>query len=176
MPTRSARRRRCRRCRGSIIGAAIRAIGAQSPVRSTRTNSRVSSRAAALSAAARSTGRWSHWPPVAFRHYSPDYLSAEESAAKRGLRAGTFETPETHRHPADSLNRHQPANALPAKLSRPERSGECSIKGTAIATDDGTITCRACPIRTRHGPKKYSAASPKSRPPATVARLCADTA
>ena len=46
---------------------------------------------------------------VAYRHYSSDYVSAEESAKanRRGLWAGTFETPSDYRHEKDEPARRQ---------------------------------------------------------------------
>lgn len=74
---------------------------------------------------------------VAFRHYSTEYVSAEESArvAKRGIWAGTFDMPSDVRHAAETPE--QKRNYRPGKAprvvslhsSRPQPSGGCVIKG-----------------------------------------------
>ena len=82
---------------------------------------------------------------VAFRRYSFDYISAEESAkaARRGIWSGTFELPSDFRHGADDH-----AAAAPAQPSRSERpvvssvrakpqpSGGCRIKGNRSRRGD----------------------------------------
>jgi endonuclease YncB( thermonuclease family) len=61
---------------------------------------------------------------TAYRHYSADYVPAEEQAkaAKLGIWAGTFKTPSDYRHAEQSLQRQ----AAPAQGSR---NGACNIKG-----------------------------------------------
>jgi len=77
---------------------------------------------------------------LAFRRYSMDYISAEESAktAKRGVWAGTFELPSDVRHSGDDYVIEQPnrtqraAGELPvvsSARSKPRPSGNCRIKG-----------------------------------------------
>lgn len=73
---------------------------------------------------------------VAYRHYSSDYISAEESAKfnRRGLWAGTFEMPSDYRHEEVPVTRAPVARLsgqrLPelASVRRPTPSG-CVIKG-----------------------------------------------
>ena len=77
---------------------------------------------------------------VAYRRYSMDYVSAEESAkvAKRGIWSGSFELPSTVRH-ADDDHMFQPSTpdrsasrALPivsSVRSKTSSSGGCRIKG-----------------------------------------------
>src|SRR5688500_12401261 len=72
---------------------------------------------------------------VAYRHYSSDYISAEDSAkaSKRGLWSGTFEMPDQYRQ--DSEVRPEPGQ--PVRTGRAPRaqrvsaqpSGGCVIKG-----------------------------------------------
>ena len=76
---------------------------------------------------------------VAFRRYSSDYVSAEDSAKanKRGIWAGTFQMPSDYRHAGDAPVPVRPKAS--AKRSSPPRavssdwqaraSGNCSIKG-----------------------------------------------
>ena len=71
---------------------------------------------------------------VAYRHYSSDYVSAEESAKanKRGLWAGTFEMPMDYRHEeAPRVERH--VRELPIRSTGSRRSAQsssgCNIKG-----------------------------------------------
>lgn len=77
---------------------------------------------------------------VAYRRYSMDYVSAEESAklAKRGIWSGTFEQPSEVRHAGDDyvVERAQPVQRPDAELpvissarSKPLPSGNCRIKG-----------------------------------------------
>ena len=75
---------------------------------------------------------------TAYRHYSSDYVSAEESAKvnKRGLWAGTFEMPGDFRH---SGNAPVPVRSKPAPKRATTRavsndwqgraSSNCNIKG-----------------------------------------------
>lgn len=75
---------------------------------------------------------------VAFRRYSSDYVSAEDSAKanKRGLWGGTFQTPSDYRHAGDAPVPVRPKTS--AKRSAPKAdssdwqaraSGNCNIKG-----------------------------------------------
>jgi endonuclease YncB( thermonuclease family) len=71
---------------------------------------------------------------VAFRRYSSDYVSAEESAkvAKRGLWVGTFEMPEAYRHPAEPVGRGARERRVQARSGRQasrNAEAECNIKG-----------------------------------------------
>ena len=72
---------------------------------------------------------------VAFRRYSTEYVSAEESArlAKRGMWAGTFQMPQQYRdhdlavdRPAAKTRSERPARARPQAVVS---SGGCGIKG-----------------------------------------------
>ena len=74
---------------------------------------------------------------VAYRHYSNDYVSAEDSARlnKRGLWAGTFERPDQYRHEGEAT----PVRRISTKRGGPKvvsssdwqgrASGNCNIKG-----------------------------------------------
>jgi endonuclease YncB( thermonuclease family) len=77
---------------------------------------------------------------LAYRRYSMDYVSAEESAklARRGIWSGTFEQPSEVRHAGDDYVIEQPrahqgaSRELPvvsSARSRPQPSGNCRIKG-----------------------------------------------
>lgn len=76
---------------------------------------------------------------VAYRHYSSDYISAEESAKanKRGIWAGTFEMPSDYRHEASPTrvpSARTPAARRPSRrfppVARTQPSGDgCLIKG-----------------------------------------------
>jgi endonuclease YncB( thermonuclease family) len=73
---------------------------------------------------------------VAYRHYSADYVSAEESAKalKRGLWVGTFEMPDQYRHEgkATSVLRSTTKRSGPKAVSsdwQGRASGNCNIKG-----------------------------------------------
>ena len=71
---------------------------------------------------------------VAYRRYSSDYLSAEESAkaGKRGLWAGSFQMPEQYRHasttPPKSRGTHSGATARSESWAGRARAN-CNIKG-----------------------------------------------
>ena len=74
---------------------------------------------------------------VAYRRYSSDYISAEETAkvARRGIWAGTFEMPSDFRHdgppPVRTEARRHPRK-LSFRVARPKAlvaSGGCFIKG-----------------------------------------------
>ena len=71
---------------------------------------------------------------VAYRHYSTDYVSAEQSAKayKRGLWAGTFEMPSQYRHEGEA--RPEPGSATrtgraPRTQSLSAQPSGCAIKG-----------------------------------------------
>jgi hypothetical protein len=71
---------------------------------------------------------------VAYRHYSTDYVSAEQSAKayKRGLWSGTFEMPSQYRH--DGEARREPRTVRTGTAPRTQSlsaqpSGGCVIKG-----------------------------------------------
>ena len=72
---------------------------------------------------------------VAFRRYSSDYVSAEESAKvnKRGIWAGTFQMPSDYRHAGDAPVPQRPKTRERAVASssgwQARSSGTCSIKG-----------------------------------------------
>jgi hypothetical protein len=74
---------------------------------------------------------------IAYRHYSPDYVSAEESARvnKRGLWAGTFEMPREYRaeeastEPHRSASNHAQRKAPSSRDWQARASGNCKIKG-----------------------------------------------
>jgi hypothetical protein len=66
---------------------------------------------------------------VAYRHYSSDYVSAEETAKayKRGLWAGTFERPSQYRHEGEA--RPEPGTSVRTSRALAQPSGGCMIKG-----------------------------------------------
>ncbi len=76
---------------------------------------------------------------VAYRHYSTDYVSAEESAKvnKRGLWSGTFQMPSDYRHSDDVRVQPSPRRERPVRSARTPSvqsvrsapSGNCVIKG-----------------------------------------------
>ena len=77
---------------------------------------------------------------VAYRHYSSDYVSAEQSAKlnRRGLWAGTFEMPSDYRHSDEATVQRRSERPQRAFSSRPTVSsirsspqpyGSCRIKG-----------------------------------------------
>ena len=77
---------------------------------------------------------------LAYRRYSMDYVSAEESAkvAKRGIWSGTFELPSEVRHSEDwhriesrVVEQHTQGQrpVVSSMRSKPQPSGECRIKG-----------------------------------------------
>jgi hypothetical protein len=75
---------------------------------------------------------------VAFRRYSSDYVSAENSARanKRGIWAGTFQMPSDYRHagdaPAPTRSKSAPVRSAPRALSsdwQARATGNCNIKG-----------------------------------------------
>lgn len=74
---------------------------------------------------------------VAYRHYSADYVSAEESAKayKRGLWAGTFEMPDQYRHDGGatpvrkSATRRTGPKVVSSSDWQGRASGNCNIKG-----------------------------------------------
>jgi hypothetical protein len=67
---------------------------------------------------------------IAYRHYSNDYVSAEETAkaAKRGLWAGTFEMPSDYRHDSKVRQDARP-RASPSRSGNAAASAGCVIKG-----------------------------------------------
>jgi endonuclease YncB( thermonuclease family) len=69
---------------------------------------------------------------VAFRRYSMDYVSAEDSAkaSKRGLWAGSFQMPWQYRGETNPAPRSvPPSNRRGPAIVRPPSSGACNIKG-----------------------------------------------
>ena len=75
---------------------------------------------------------------VAFRRYSSDYVSAEESAKvnKRGIWAGTFQMPSDFRHAGDTPVPVRPKTSTKRSAPRAvsddwqaRATGNCSIKG-----------------------------------------------
>ena len=74
---------------------------------------------------------------VAYRHYSTDYVSAEESAKayKRGLWGGTFERPDQYRHEGEAptpVRKSVSKRSVPRAVSndwQARASGNCNIKG-----------------------------------------------
>lgn len=84
---------------------------------------------------------------LAYRRYSMDYISAEESAkaAKRGIWSGTFQLPSDVRQVGDDHQlarpavEQQPPNARPVVSSirsKPQPSGSCRIKGNRSRRGD----------------------------------------
>jgi len=100
---------------------------------------------------------------VAFRRYSTEYVSAEESArlAKRGMWAGTFQMPSNiaimtwpwtgRRRKPGAKDRRGPAR------KRWSAAAGAASRAIAAATA-GSITCQACLITHRQRPKRCSAA------------------
>jgi endonuclease YncB( thermonuclease family) len=74
---------------------------------------------------------------MAYRQYSSDYVSAEDSAkvTKRGLWAGTFQMPSDYRHAGDAptpVRKSAPKRSGPKAVSsdwQARASGNCNIKG-----------------------------------------------
>ena len=72
---------------------------------------------------------------VAFRRYSSDYVSAEDSAKanKRGIWAGTFQMPSDYRHAGEAPVPERPKTRERAVASssgwQARASGNCNIKG-----------------------------------------------
>jgi endonuclease YncB( thermonuclease family) len=75
---------------------------------------------------------------VAFRRYSSDYVSAEDSArvTKRGIWAGTFQMPSDYRHAGDApvpvRSKSPQKRSAPRAVSSDwsgRASGSCNIKG-----------------------------------------------
>jgi endonuclease YncB( thermonuclease family) len=76
---------------------------------------------------------------LAFRRYSTDYVSAEDSAklARRGIWTGTFELPSEVRHAKDDYVVDRPDDrrahgrmpVVSSVRSKPQPSGHCRIKG-----------------------------------------------
>jgi endonuclease YncB( thermonuclease family) len=84
---------------------------------------------------------------LAFRRYSMDYISAEESAkaGKRGIWSGTFQLPSDVRHGDDGHQFATPKVERQAQSerpvvssirSKPQLSGSCSIKGNRSRRGD----------------------------------------
>lgn len=76
---------------------------------------------------------------LAYRRYSTDYVSAEQSAklARRGIWNGTFELPSEVRHADDDYvvdrpndrDAHGPMPVVSSVRSKPQPGGNCRIKG-----------------------------------------------
>ncbi|WP_084607728.1 thermonuclease family protein [Sphingomonas jaspsi] len=71
---------------------------------------------------------------IAFRRYSTDYVSAEETAkaSKRGIWAGNFENPQQYRgetRPVERVVRNRPTAPVRSKPQASGWTGGCSIKG-----------------------------------------------
>jgi endonuclease YncB( thermonuclease family) len=77
---------------------------------------------------------------LAFRRYSMDYVSAEDTAKayKRGIWSGTFELPSDVRHGVDDHVIDQPTGDQQSRIerpvvasvrSKPQPTGSCNIKG-----------------------------------------------
>ena len=74
---------------------------------------------------------------TAYRHYSSDYVSAEESAkvTKRGIWAGTFQMPSDYRHSGDTpvpVPKSASKGSAPKAVSsdwQGRASSNCNIKG-----------------------------------------------
>ena len=75
---------------------------------------------------------------VAYRHYSSDYVSAEQSAKayKRGLWAGTFEMPSQYRHEGEA--RPEPRSAVRTKRVPRTRSLSAQPSGCVIKGNRGS--------------------------------------
>jgi endonuclease YncB( thermonuclease family) len=72
---------------------------------------------------------------VAFRRYSSDYVSAEDSAkaTKRGIWAGTFQLPSDYRHSDDApvpvRSKSSPERGVSSSDWQARATGNCNIKG-----------------------------------------------
>lgn len=68
---------------------------------------------------------------VAFRRYSQDYVSAEEAArvSRRGMWAGTFDTPEEVRHSEQSSLKLIDEKSRGRAVVRAAPTSDCRIKG-----------------------------------------------
>jgi endonuclease YncB( thermonuclease family) len=70
---------------------------------------------------------------VAFRRYSTDYVSAEDSARvnRRGIWAGTFEMPQAYRHENDDPSPRRSGSRHSKAITTRQVSvaGSCNIKG-----------------------------------------------
>ena len=82
---------------------------------------------------------------VAFRRYSSDYISAEDSAKvnKRGIWAGTFQMPSDFRHAGDAPAPVRPKTSTKRSAPRAvssdwqaRASGNCNIKGNRSRRGD----------------------------------------
>jgi endonuclease YncB( thermonuclease family) len=83
---------------------------------------------------------------LAYRRYSTDYVSAEESArvAKRGIWIGTFELPSQVRHAEEDYVLVEPtdrrasraASVVSSARTKPQTSGDCRIKGNQSRRGD----------------------------------------
>ena len=108
---------------------------------------------------------------VAFRRYSSDYVSAEDSAKvnKRGIWAGTFQMPSDYRHAGDapvpvrtSRQRSEARLELCRATGRRGPRAAATSRATATGRASGSTTCPACPTTTRPGRRRSSA--PRRRP------------
>jgi len=82
---------------------------------------------------------------TAYRRYSSDYISAEDSAKvnKRGIWAGTFQNPSDYRHAGDAPVPQRPKastkRSAPRAVSndwQARASGNCNIKGNRSRRGD----------------------------------------
>ena len=82
---------------------------------------------------------------LAYRRYSKDYISAEDSAkaAKRGIWSGTFQLPSDVRHadddhhiPTASPKQHERINGPPVTDTLAKPTGNCRIKGNRSRSGD----------------------------------------
>lgn len=84
---------------------------------------------------------------LAYRRYSTDYVSAEESAklAKRGIWSGTFQLPSQVRHAGDDYvierpqvdrEAHRELPIVSSARSKPKPTGNCRIKGNQSRRGD----------------------------------------
>ena len=85
---------------------------------------------------------------LAYRRYSMDFNSAEESArlAKRGIWSSTFDLPSEVRHPGDDYKIEGPVDEQQSRRerpvatnlgSKPQPSGNCRIKGNRSRNGEG---------------------------------------
>ena len=119
---------------------------------------------------------------TADRHYSSDYVSAEDSAkvTKRGFWAGTFQIPSDYRHSVDApravRNSATKRNAAKAVASdwQGRANGNCNIKGNRNRKGQWIYHMPGMPITIRRDRKRFSVPRLRRRPRAIDGQLFDD--